>query len=65
MHSCSHHSADCVVAAAAVVGVTATSPGLNIGPVVDIALDIVLAWELVVVGDRGVAWVAGAAAAAA
>lgn len=64
MHSCSHHSADCVVAAA-VVGVTATSPGLNIGPVVDIALDIVLAWELVVVGDRGVVWVAGAAAAAA
>lgn len=68
MHSCSHFAYCVVVVAAAVVEATATSPVLHIGPVVGIALDIDLAfaWELVVVGDRGVAaWVADAAAAAA
>ena len=69
MRFCSHHSVGffvvVVVAAAAVVEASATSPGLNTGPVVDTALGIGLAWEWVVVGDREVAWVVDAAAAAA
>ena len=67
MHFCSHHSVGffvvvvvvVVAAAAAVVEASATSPGLNT------ALGIGLAWEWVVVGDREVAWVVDAAAAAA